>query len=199
MLSKGVLYMPPKIKITKTDIIQKALSLIRENGTESLNARSIAAALGCSTQPIFSNFDTMDALEEAVRVAAYEHYFAFLTKEAESGKYPTYKAFGMAYIRFAKEEKELFRLLFMCDRSEKEMLSVTPPDFEASIEMIMKANDISREKATLMHLEMWACVHGIATMLATSFLALDWELISTMVSDVYQGTRAKHISEENKQ
>ena len=188
--------MPPKIKITKTDIIQKALSLLRENGVESLNARSIAAALGCSTQPIFSNFATMDELEEAVLGAAYEHYFAFLQKEVESGKYPAYKAFGMAYIRFAKEEKELFRLLFMRDRSEKDMMSVTSPDFEASIEMIMKANGISREKATLMHLEMWVCVHGIATILVTSFLSLDWELISTILSDVYQGARAKHLSED---
>ena len=191
--------MPPKIKITKTDIIQKALSLLRENGAESLNARSIAAALGCSTQPIFSNFATMDALEEAVIGAAYEHYYAFLQREAESGKYPAYKAFGMAYIRFAKEEKELFRLLFMRDTSKKEMASVTSPDFEASIEMIMKANGISREKATLMHLEMWVCVHGIATLFVTSFFSLDWELISTILTDVYQGTRAKHLSEENKQ
>ena len=191
--------MPPKIKITKTDIIQKALLLLRENGAESLNARSIAAALGCSTQPIFSNFATMDALEEAVIGAAYEHYYAFLQREAESGKYPAYKAFGMAYIRFAKEEKELFRLLFMRDTSKKEMASATSPDFEASIEMIMKANGISREKATLMHLEMWVCVHGIATLFVTSFFSLDWELISTILTDVYQGTRAKHLSEENKQ
>ena len=191
--------MPPKIKITKTDIIQKALSLLRENGVESLNARSIAAALGCSTQPIFSNFATMDALEEAVIDAAYEHYYAFLQREAESGKYPAYKAFGMAYIRFAKEEKELFRLLFMRDTSAKEMAPATSPDFEESIEMIMKANGISREKATLMHLEMWVCVHGIATLFVTSFFSLDWELISAILTDVYQGTRAKHLSEENKQ
>lgn len=190
--------MPPKIKITKTDIIQKALSLLKENGTQALNARSIAAALGCSTQPIFSNFATMDELEDAVIKAAYEHYLSFLKREAESGKYPTYKAFGMAYIRFAKEERELFRLLFMRNRSETEMMSASSPDFEASITMIMDANKISRERATLMHLEMWVCVHGIATMLATSFLSLDWELISTMLSDVYQGIREKHVLEENK-
>ena len=35
------------------------------------------------------------------------------------GKYPPYKASGMAYIRFAKEEKELFKLLFMRDRSDR--------------------------------------------------------------------------------
>ena len=69
-------------------------------------------------------------------------------------------------------------------------------DFEKSVDMIMKSNGVSREKATLMHLEMWTCVHGIATMLATSFLELDEELISNILTDVYQGVRARHTAEE---
>ena len=186
--------MPPKVKITKEEIISTALGLVRENGEGVLNARSIAEALGCSTQPIFSNFATMDEVRQAVIFSAYEHYRAYLKREVESDKYPKYKAFGMAYIRFAKEEKELFKLLFMRDRTGEDMsLSL---DFEESVQMIMAANGISREKATLMHLEMWTCVHGIGTMLATSFLPLEWELISDITSDVYQGIRARYLSEE---
>jgi hypothetical protein len=101
----------------------------------------------------------------------------------------------MAYIRFAKEEKELFKLLFMCDKNGKKLVPTL--DFDASVEMIMNANGITKEKATLLHLEMWACVHGIGVMLVTSFTDLEWELISTMLTDVYQGLRKKHISEDN--
>ena len=108
-----------------------------------------------------------------------------------------YKAFGMAYVRFANEEPELFKLLFMRDRRGMEL--ITTHDFDASIEMIMESSNISRESATLMHLEMWTSVHGIATMLATSFLSLEWELISDILTDVYQGLRKRHLSEENKQ
>jgi hypothetical protein len=100
----------------------------------------------------------------------------------------------MAYIRFAQEEKALFRLLFMRDR-RGEVLSLTP-DFLASVQILMDANGISRENAERMHLEMWACVHGIATMLATSFLSLDQGLISDMLTDVYQGLRSKYTREE---
>ena len=125
---------------------------------------------------------------------AYKHYLDFLQREVESGKYPKYKAFGMAYIRFAKEERELFKLLFMRDRTEEDMSM--SPDFEESVQMIMKANGVTIETARLMHLEMWTCVHGIGTMLATSFLSLEWELISDMLTDVYQGIRARHLSEE---
>lgn len=186
--------MPPKIKITKEDIIKTAVGLVRKNGTGAVNARAIAAELNCSTQPVFSNFATMDELQEAVINAAYDIYLDFLKNEAENGKYPQYKAFGMAYIRFAEEEKELFKFLFMRDRKGREL--VPSPDFTASVEIIMKANSVTREKAELMHLEMWSCVHGIGTMLATSFLSLDSELISEMLTDIYQGIRVRHLPKE---
>lgn len=187
--------MPPKVRITKEDIIVTALDLLRENGDTAINARSIAAALNCSTQPIFSNFATMDELQNAVLKAAYDLYYDFLKREVESGKYPKYKSFGMAYIRFANEERELFKLLFMRDRTGEDMSPSS--DFEESVQMIMNANGVTREKAMLMHMESWAFVHGIGTMLATSFLHLDWEFISDMLTDVYQGIRARHLSGEN--
>ena len=186
--------MPPKVKVTREDIIKTALDIVRKSGAEAINARSIASALGCSTQPIFSNFTSMEELEEAVVASAREVYLGFLNNEAQSGKYPKYKAFGMAYIRFAKTEKELFKLLFMCDRQGKAL--ETGSDVDMSIEYIMKASGISREKAELMHLEIWTCVHGIGTMLATSFFELDFELISDMLSDVYQALRKRHLSED---
>ena len=186
--------MPPKVKITKEDIIKTAVGLVRKNGEGAVNARAIAAELNCSTQPVFSNFATMDELQETTLSAAYDIYLHFLKNEAESGKYPQYKSFGMAYIRFAEEEKELFKFLFMRDRRGKD---ISPsPDFTESVEMIMKANSVTKEKAELMHLEMWSCVHGIGTMLATSFLSLDSELISDMLTDIYQGIRARHLSKE---
>ena len=186
--------MPPKIKITKEDIVNAAVELVRSGGPCAVNARALAAKLNCSTQPIFSNFATMEELENAVIAAAHERYLSRLDAEAAQGLYPPYKAFGMAYVRFAREEKELFRLLFMRDRSGCDVSASV--DFEKSVGMIAAANGISRERAELMHLEMWTCVHGIGTMLATSFLSLDEQLISNMLTDLYQGLRARNLSKE---
>ena len=151
--------------------------------------------MGLIGLPIFSNFSSMEELESEVIIAIYNIYLEFLKKEADSEQYPKYKAYGMAYIRFAKEEKELFKLLFMRDRSKED---ISPSwDFKASVQMIIDANStISREKAELMHLEMWTCVHGIATMIATSFVPLEWEFISEIMSDVYHGIKARHIDSE---
>ena len=187
--------MAPKVKITREEILHVALLLLKESGESAINARSLASALGCSTQPIFSNFASMELLREGVIEHAYRLYLSFIEKELASGKYPPYKAYGMAYIRFAREEKEIFKLLFMRDRScENQDAS---PYFRQSVEMIMKANGFSEETATLLHMEMWACVHGIGTMLETSFLTLDERLISQMLTDVYQGVRDKLLKEKN--
>ena len=187
--------MPPKVKVTKEDIVREALELVRERGADALNARELAGRLQCSTQPIFSNFESMEDLQRAVMDAAFEKYFAFLQEDVDSGQYPAFKAFGMGYIRFAKEERELFKMLFMCDRDG------TPPvrtvDAEIAVDMIMHANEISREVAELMHLESWVFVHGIATMLATSFFSPPWGLISDMLTDIYQGLRLRHVLKED--
>ncbi len=187
--------MPPKVRIAKDDIISTAVELVRGQGEQAINARSIAAALGCSTQPVFSNFATMEELRESVIVAAYEKYVNYLKGEIENGRYPPYKAYGMAYIRFAKEERELFKLLFMRDRTGEDMSAVSP-DFDESAKMIMNANGVSLETARLIHLEMWTCVHGIGTMLATSFFPIEWEMISDILTDVYQGVRERHLAKE---
>ena len=186
--------MPPKVRITKEDIVSAAVDIVRSKGETALNARNIAAVLCCSTQPVFSNFATMEELRVSVVEAADTLFGEYMKREIESGRFPPYKASGMAYIRFAKEEKELFKLLFMRDRSNVDKQPNS--DYEAAIELLMKANGISRSRAELMHLEVWACVHGIATMLATSFQPLEWELISDMLTDVYQGVRARHLREE---
>ena len=185
--------MPPRPKVTREDIVRVALDIVRESGEMALNARAIASRLGCSTQPIFSNFDSMEELEAAVIDTAYELYWSFLENEVQREKYPNYKAFGIGYIRFAREERELFKLLFMRDRTGED---VSPSaDFEEAVRMIMTANGTTKEKASLIHLELWTCVHGIAVMIATSFLSLDTELISSILSDVYLGVRAKHLTE----
>ena len=54
--------MPPKAKITRDIILDGAFELIRTQGEENLNARTLSQALHCSTQPVLYHFDTMDQI-----------------------------------------------------------------------------------------------------------------------------------------
>ena len=55
--------MPPIPIITKQDIIDAGIQLIRENGISSVNARSLAKYLNCSTKPLFRVYNNMDMLK----------------------------------------------------------------------------------------------------------------------------------------
>ena len=46
--------MPPKVKVKKEDVINAAVDIVRCSGAQAINARTIASALNCSTQPVFS-------------------------------------------------------------------------------------------------------------------------------------------------
>lgn len=183
--------MPPRVKITRDDIINTAVGIVRTSGAQAINARAVSSILNCSTQPIFSNFTTMDELRLAVAQRAEGLCEQYMQREVEGGEFPPYKANGMAYIRFAKEEKELFKLLYMRDRTGE----VIPVGSELTdrMETIVHNNTgLDGLDAKLFHLEMWAYVHGIATMFATGFLELDWELVSKMLTDSYQGLRKQY-------
>lgn len=186
--------MPPRIRITKNEIVGAAVGIVKDKGFEALNARDIAASLKCSTQPIFSNFSSMDELLRAVIADAEALFDEYARRETDSGKYPPYKASGMAYIRFAKEERELFKLLFMRDRTNE----IIPEHTELGDRMesmVHNATGLRDSDARLFHLEMWAYVHGIATMLATGFFDIDMELVSKMITDAYSGLRMKYEKE----
>ena len=186
--------MPRTATISKEDITRATIDLIRENGHEAVNARALAKRLRCSTQPIFSNFRNMDEVMDSVLKATLEIYNSFVSDCLKSGLYETaYKAYGRAYIRFAMEEKNLFRLLFMRDRTN-DPKPIEESTFYDVLPLIMKGTGLDKKQAALLHFEMWATVHGIAVMAATSYYNLNMELVSMTLTDVYQGIlyRFKH-------
>ena len=56
--------MPKKPTTTKEAMIDGAFRLVREKGHEFLTARSLAAYLGCSTQPVMYQFPNLDVLRD---------------------------------------------------------------------------------------------------------------------------------------
>lgn len=179
--------MPPKAKVSKEDIIAASVEIVRESGAGALNARAIAKKLGCSTQPIFSNFKSMEELRYEVLVYAAEVFRSYQENIIKSGEYQVYKASGIGYIKFAKEERELYKLLFMRDRSGEAYKNPVDQDFDKAASMVMEKTGLSHDEAMLFHLEMWVFVHGIATIAATSFLELDYDMIDKMLTDQFKG------------
>ena len=186
--------MPPKCRFTREEIIQAALDLTAEKGVGALTARGLAQRLGSSAKPIFGLFANMEEVQQEVVKAANLRYQEYLRQDMSAGWYPPYKASGMAYIRFAREQKELFKLLFMRDRTHEE--KAAGDELEALLGLIQKNMGLSRDDAYRFHLEMWIYVHGIATMIATAYLEWDMDFISAALTDAYQGLRLRFLPKE---
>ena len=185
--------MPPKFKFTREQIVAAALEVTRKNGITGLTARGLAAELGSSAKPIFGLFQNMEEVQSEVVSAANTLYQFYIQKGMEDNKFPPYKASGIAYIQFAKEEKELFKLLFMRDRTD-EKIEENREEIRPILDLIMKNLGIDENEAYFFHLELWLYVHGIATMIATNYLEWDIEFIDKALTDAYQGLKNRYVT-----
>ncbi len=179
--------MPAKKQVSKEVILSAALDIARERGVDNLNVRDIARACNCSTQPVYLSFESMDDLKISLCGEIYKVYTDYLKREVESGKYPEYKAVGLAYIKFAKQEKQLFRYLFMRARNDNSD-AITDQDFVNEVERLRKLGFCNGKEESL-HLHMWIFVHGIATMFATGFLELQWEQVENLLTEEFNAVR----------
>ena len=111
--------MPPKVKYQKEEIVQAALNVAREKGIDAVTAREVAAALGVSPRPIFTWFDTMEQLRAEVYARAMACYRSFIERGL-AGAVP-FQEVWRQYLRFAREEPELYRLLFRTEQTRNDI------------------------------------------------------------------------------
>jgi len=179
--------MPPKIKITLELILNGALDLVREEGIEAINARNLAKALGCSTQPIFSHFATMDELKMVVFQQVEQLYNDAMIKGMEGGDF---LGMGLAYIQFARTEPKLFQLLFMTSRivngNLTEVAGSTEGDDEV-ITMISAMTGLSSHSAQKLYTSIWFTTHGIASLIATNGANIDEKEARGILGHTFKG------------
>lgn len=104
--------MPAAKRFSKDEIIDAAVEVLRDGGFSSVNARSVAKKLGCSTQPIYFSFANMDELKAALTERAVLMHTRRVrdSLRAHEGNDSRYSSYGMGFVKFAAEEKQLFPL-----------------------------------------------------------------------------------------
>ncbi len=179
--------MPPKVKITKQMVEDASFELIRANGHENLNARTISAYLGCSTQPVLYTFKTVDEIREAAYEKADGYHKEYIMPK-ESDANPML-ALGLNYVRFGYEEKNLFRFLFQTDKfGGKDMGELLgDPNLSGILEVVADGLKVDIEQAREMFLTFFCVAHGLASLLANNSMEYDEEQIKKMLENVFSG------------
>ena len=180
--------MPPKAKITKEMIIYTGMELVRKEGAEALNVRRVAAELGCSTQPVMYSFPTVEELKDEIYRSADEFHSGYLMNGCFESEDPML-AIGLNYIRFAHEERNMFRFLFQSDKigdeSVKELM-----DMEALgpiISVLEQEAELTSEQAKEAFTALFAAVHGFASLLANNSMEYDEEYFERVLSEIFYG------------
>lgn len=161
--------MPPKPKFTKEEVIATAIALIAEKGTDGFSAREIAEKLGTSVSPIFTAFGNMEELEAEVREAIMGRFNARLKKAAAYK--PAFKEVGMRMVRFAKEEPELFKMLFMTENAGEKAPEIIFGNLgemeDLCINLIRRDYGLERSDAIMLFQHVWTYTYGICAMCAS--------------------------------
>ena len=169
--------MPPRKRIFREDILNAAVNLVRQEGAQALSVRNIAQALHCSTQPIYSEFESMDALREELTAYIREHY---LREDAGS-----YKQVALSFLHFAQREKNLFQLVYLRQRAPGETF-FEDPNAQQTIHKLEVNLELPRQQAAQLHRRMQYYSYSMAVMMATGYLDFREEELSRELTEYYR-------------
>ena len=180
--------MPPKSQITKEMIVEAGFQLIRREGAEALNVRRIAEELHCSTQPVMYRFSTVEALTEEIYSAADSYHSEYLMT-AECAADDPMLAIGLRYIRFAAEERHLFRFLFQSDKYAGKDFGelVNAEELSPVFEVLQREAEITAEQSRAAFETLFLAAHGIASLLANNSMEYDEGHFTGVLTNVFMG------------
>ena len=164
--------MPAVRKVSKEQIIDAAVDVLRDDGFSAINARSVAKKLGCSTQPIYFSFRNMEELKAALTERAIQMHTQRVrdSLRIHEGNDSRYSSYGMGFVKFAAEEKQLFRWLYL----EGEQLGPYQNDVLTSevISVITEEFGYEEDVARRFHQDMVYFTYGLAIIANTDHLHL---------------------------
>lgn len=163
----------PRASSTDTAILEAARDLLAEGGIDALSMRAVAARVGVSATAIYNYFENKQALVESVISIGFERFDNYLREavaDRPMGSPERLQALGEAYIRFALENREYFRVLFATQTELPRDIEELPEGsgyglFRQSVIDAMEVGTIRQTDPDLVVLYLWTLVHGLVTLL----------------------------------
>ena len=160
-------------------LVASAVRLIEQGGAATFSLREAARGVGVSANAAYRHFDDKSALMAAVAAEGFQQLGKrmqrAMTRASEAGdsraSIARFKAVGRAYVEFAADHPELFRLMFG-ERGVECLRQVTAdPAVETPWTLLGKALDalasdglLTPERRQGAELKAWTVVHGFASL-----------------------------------
>jgi AcrR family transcriptional regulator len=179
--------MPPRTRVTEESIIRAALEVVRKQGYEHVNVRSVSERLRCSTQPVMYHFTSVENLKKAIYREADKLHTSYILNTAKDEN--PVLGIGLNYIRFAVEEPQLFRFLFQSGYAEGSSLleMVEARELLPVLEVMREGTAMSMEKTKQVFITIAMFAHGYASLLANNHLEFDEKQIAEHLRRTWNG------------
>ncbi len=167
-------------------ILEKSADFIKNKGIQLLNARELCKYIGCSTQPLFKNFGSMDGLKGKLKKYLHDYYDAFIYKLVDKKDYLF--TISYAYALFAYKEPNIFKALFMTDlagsRTIDEVLN-SNWNIE-TIHSIPVQYNITKKQAENLYRDVRFYTHGLSCQIACNSILVNEEEIKKLIKDLIE-------------
>ncbi len=177
--------MARKTQISKDIILQSALHMLIRDGYSSINIKTLAKEIGCSTQPIVWHFENMEGLRTALAEYARE-YANHKMRPTGDNAVAAFEHVGKAFVEMAVKEPNLFRFLNLNEKKSKSEESfgaiITNKDNAEMLKSIGAYLEISEESAGRYLQNTMIYAHGIATLVATNVITATEEEMMSMIN-----------------
>lgn len=174
--------MPRNALLTKEAVTAAGLAIVRREGQNALTARALSRELGCSLSPIFTVFKDMDEIQVSVKKAA-EDFFADFMKDVNEFE-PAFKEFGLRLVRFAKQDGNLFDMLFLSRGGRSDIAGQIA---QRSLMDIQQNYDLTDSQASMIFKQMWPVATGIASLCVHRPMAFSEEETGQILSNHFSG------------
>ncbi len=178
-----------KTKITREMILEAAYELLDEAGISNVAIKTIAAKLGCSTQPVSWQFGSMTELKkELYHYAAEKMYGSLEEKMRGREAVEAFFVSGLHYISVACDHPNVFRYLNVDDpytstgeRPGGEGSIFSLQFDEEAVKIFKKQYDLSPEVIREMVRDTVIYTHGLAVMMMFDSFRLPKEEACRMI------------------
>lgn len=165
-------------------ILEKTSDFIKEYGVDRMNARDLCKYIGCSTQPLFKNFNSMDELKKSIKKYVHAYYEDFINKIVDKEDY--LYTISYAYALFAYKEPKIFKALFMTElagtRTIDEVLK-SSWNIE-TIKSIPKQYSLTKKQAERLYRDVRFYNHGLSCQIACNSIKVTEEEIQKLIKDI---------------
>ena len=162
---------PPELGDTERAIYEAARDILAQGGLAAMSMRALASRIGTTPTAIYHYFQSKEELIEQVVIRGFQEFEASLWNAIDdlpTGSIDRLAAIGEAYIRFATQHHQYFKITFGIQAGCPKQLEDVPGQggygvLRQCVIEAMEAGTIRRDDPDTVVLYLWSVVHGLVT------------------------------------